>query len=127
MEDGRTARGPATCLRHAFQKRPSSWSTNAARTSNDFCEKEQMHGLFNGTWTVLVGVIVLAGLVGGSEASSLGAWGAYRWSGFQVVLGLEGFCLLETRGGRMPSVCEREGARSGDTASGQPGGGTGGD
>ena len=88
------------------------------RTSDDLCEEEQVHGLVYRTGSVLVRVVVLAGFIHGSVVSCHGGGG--------TDLGLaEG--LLVTRSSRMPSVGEGEGAGGRDTASGQPGGGTGGD
>ena len=40
------------------------------RTSNDLCEEEQVNRLVNGTWAILVRVVILPRLVGGGEAGS---------------------------------------------------------
>ena len=124
-----------------LQDEPHAWYANLedfsrgerklslALTANDFGEEEKVHGLVNGARTVLVRVVVLSWLIRGRETGCLGRRGAYGRR-LEVVARFvaHGWVeLLVTRSGRMPTVGKRERTRSSNAASGQPGGGTGGD
>ena len=80
-----------------------------ARTSNDLCEEEKVHGLVDCTGTILVRVIVLVGLIRGGEASCLRGRGAnVRVLEHVAVVGV----LLVTRSCGVPSVGKSKGTRS---------------